>query len=234
MPSIAKVILFFSSAKATAISVGLLGFCMSTTWFHASMDCAAGASNATFENGSATITVGLFDLISERKSCPSIGRDPEFFKVFAELGEIGPAPQILHVLCVLLLVLCLVSSCGSILISLYNSVSNPYETYMGPVGVYVCSSVSACLSFAVLVLFALNVFVNHMPEELVKSLSTLGPLKVRDPQIEMGLGYYLVIPYLALSLLAIGLIYLYQHAAYTHRREQQRPTQDAPKEIMMY
>ena len=63
------------------------------------------------------------------------------FAVFTELGNVGTAPQVLHGLVVMLLALCLLASCGSILIALYNSVSNPYETYMGPIGIYVCSSV---------------------------------------------------------------------------------------------
>lgn len=60
-----------------------------------------------------------------------------------ELVETGNAPVVLYMLAVALLCLCLVFSASSILISIYNSVSNPYETYMGPVGVYVCSSLSS-------------------------------------------------------------------------------------------
>lgn len=52
------------------------------------------------------------------------------------------APVALHGLVLCLLVLSLVFSAGSILIALYNSFSNPYETYMGPTGIYVCSSLS--------------------------------------------------------------------------------------------
>lgn len=58
------------------------------------------------------------------------------------LVEIGSTPLVLHALVVSLLVLCLVFSAANILISIYNSVSNPYETYMGPVGIYTCSSLS--------------------------------------------------------------------------------------------
>ena len=80
MPSSTKILYFFSSALASSISVGLLGFSLSTTWTHGTMDCAADAANATFGNGTAAITVELFDLISERTSCPVIGRAPEPFQ----------------------------------------------------------------------------------------------------------------------------------------------------------
>ncbi|CAL8282690.1 unnamed protein product [Merluccius merluccius] len=232
MPSTTKVLHFFCSALATSVSVGLLGFSMSTSWSESSMECTE--QNTAYGNGSAMITMALFDLISARSFCPVLGQDPEVFKAFPELAKVGGAPQILHGLCVLLLVLCLVCSAGSILISLYNSISNPYETYMGPIGIYACNAGSACLSLLVLIVFALNVHVTGMPEGLARSNSKVIPVDVRDTQTQMGLGYFLVIPYLALSLLATGFIYLYQHAAYTHRREQQKPTEDAPKEIMMY
>ena len=62
--------------------------------------------------------------------------------MFEVLGKLGGAPLVLHVLSVALLVVCMLCSVLSLLISLYNSVSNPYETYMGPVGFYACSSLS--------------------------------------------------------------------------------------------
>ena len=80
MPSANKILYFFSSALATSISVGLLGFGMSTTWTHATMECAADMANVTFGNGSATITLDLFELVSVRRSCPVIGRAPETFQ----------------------------------------------------------------------------------------------------------------------------------------------------------
>lgn len=58
------------------------------------------------------------------------------------LGIIGGSPLALHALVLCLLVLCFLFSAVSIIISLYNSVSNPYETYMGPVGIYASSSIS--------------------------------------------------------------------------------------------
>lgn len=62
--------------------------------------------------------------------------------VFQSLGKVGGAAVALHGLVVVLLVLALVASAGSIIVTLYNSASNPYETYMGPIGLYVCSGLS--------------------------------------------------------------------------------------------
>ncbi|XP_040885216.1 clarin-3 [Toxotes jaculatrix] len=231
MPSTTKTLYFMSSALMTAISVGVMGYGMSTQWAKMTMECARGGSGLF--NGTAIITLELFNGNLDRAFCPSFGSIDDF-QVIPKLMETGVTPVALYTLVLCLLALCLLFSACSILISLYNSVSNPYETYMGPVGVYTCSSLSACLSFTVLIIFVVNVNVTSMAEDLVENFSEAIPVDLRNKSTEMQLGYYLVIPYTVLSLFAIALIYMYDHAAYKHRREQQRPTEDAPKEIMMY
>ncbi|XP_070783791.1 clarin-3 [Enoplosus armatus] len=231
MPSTKKTLHFLSSALVTSISVGVMGYGMSTQWARTAMECTAAGSS--FTNGTAEITLELFAGYMNRTFCPLFGGyDP--FKVIPKLTETGVTPLVLHVLVLCLLAICLLFSAGSILISLYNSVSNPYETYMGPAGVYACSSISACLSVVVLIIFVVNVNLTNMAEDLVENFADAIPVDLRNKSSKMLLGYYLIIPYTVLSLLAIALIYMYDHAAYTHRREQQRPTEDAPKEIMMY
>lgn len=89
------------------------------------------------------------------------------------------------------------------------------------------------MSVLVLIIFVVNVNVTSMAEDLVRNLDSI-PVNLQRKSSEMQTGYYLLIPFSVLSLLAIAFIYMYEHAAYTHRREQQRPTEDAPKEIMMY
>ncbi|KAL6094842.1 clrn3 [Pungitius sinensis] len=232
MPSITKSLYFISSALLTSISVAVLGFCMSTEWAKTAMECTRNGSS--FSNGSAVVTLGPFATGKmNRIFCPLFGSQDDF-NIFQRLADLGVAPFVLHIVVVCLLVLCLVFSGGSILISLYNSVSNPYETYMGPIGLYVCSSLSAFFSFLVLLIFALNVTLTSMAEDLVQSFANPLLAQFRNKTSEMQLGYYLVLLHTGLSLFVVALIYFYDHAAYTQRREQQKPTEDAPKEIMMY
>ncbi|XP_026207753.1 clarin-3 [Anabas testudineus] len=228
MPSIQKMLFFISSALVTAVSVGLLGYGMSANWATTTIECARSGSGHF--NGSAKITMTLFNGTVLRTFCPFGGSDR--FDVFPALTTKGGTPIALHGLVLCLLGLCLLFSACTILISLYNSVSNPYETYMGPVGIYTCSSLSACFSFAVLIIFFVNVTVTNMAQDVVMSFA--GVVDLGDKSSNMLQGYYFVIPYTVLALFDIALIFLYDHAAYTHRREQQRPTEDAPKEIMMY
>ncbi|KAF0025583.1 hypothetical protein F2P81_022464 [Scophthalmus maximus] len=225
MPSITKTAHFTCSAFVTALSVGVMGFSMSTEWAQTSMECASGGSG--FFNGTAVITLELFAGNLNRSFCPLFGSIDSF-------KEIGATPVALHAIVLCLLALCLLFSAGSILLGLYNSVSNPYETYMGPMGVYVCSSLSACLSVVVLVVFLVNVSVTDLAEDLVETFSGSIAVDLKNKTSKMRLGYYLIIPYTVLSIAALALIYMYDHAAYKHRQEQQRPTEDAPKEIMMY
>ncbi|XP_017289590.1 clarin-3 [Kryptolebias marmoratus] len=230
MPSMTKTLYFLLSALVTAISVGLLGFAMSRKWSHTTMDCAPIGSDLF--NGTAVIKMTLFNGMFHRDSCPSFGSTASF-DVFPLMGKTGGTAVVLQVLTVGLLALCLLFSAVSILISLYNSVSNPYQTYLGPVGVYTCSSLSACLSVVVLIIYVLNLGVTNTPEDMV-IIGYDVEVELRNKSLDMQVGYFLVIPYTVLSLAAVFMIYMYDHAAYTQRREQERPTEDAPKEIMMY
>ncbi|KAM6963525.1 clarin-3 [Tautogolabrus adspersus] len=231
MPSLKKILHFMFSALVTAISIGILGFAMSAQWSTTTVECSTLGS--VLFNGSAVLKMGLFSGHAERISCPRFGGDADFM-VFPKLVETAGAPVILHGLVLGLLSLCLLCSACSILISLYNSVSNPYETYMGPVGMYACSSLSACVAVVVLILYVVNLLATAMVEDVVQSFAANIPAEMRNKRAEMHVGFYLLIPYIVLSLVAIALIYTYDHAAYTQRKEQQRPTEDAPKEIMMY
>lgn len=227
MPSRQKTLYFMACACSTAIAAGLLGFAMSQSWAVTRLECDRG--DDTF-NGTAVITWELFTGFYQRQSCPLIGTYSEI-NVFSELSG---APVALYGLVVLCLVVCLICSALSILIALYNSVSNPYETYMGPMGVYVCNSISACLSVVVLIFYAVTITATNITLQVVWNYAQGVPVSTRGDGEEVKLGYFLVIPYMVLSLAGIGVVYMYDHAAYTQRREQQRPTEDAPREVMMY
>ncbi|XP_030631909.1 clarin-3 [Chanos chanos] len=229
MPSVLKVFHFSCGALLNAIGVCILGYGMSTYWVQSEMQCST-FSTENF-NGSATVKLGLFNGSMDRRSCPGFDTR-ESVSVLKALTEIGASQIALHALAVGLLILALVCSAGSILVTLYNSISNPYETYLGPLAVYACSGLSACLSLLAIVLFVSNVYVGGVASKLVKDVPV--DLYVRNENIHLQVGYYLVLPYIVVNLLAILVIFLYVHAAYTHRREMEKPTEDAPKEIMMY
>uniref|UniRef100_A0A672RBX9 Clarin-3-like n=1 Tax=Sinocyclocheilus grahami TaxID=75366 RepID=A0A672RBX9_SINGR len=135
MPSSKKLTHFLSSAALCAAGVAVLGFGMSTNWAQANMDCAPIDSEEF--SGSSSLQIGLFNGTETKIACPRID------KLGVNVpGKLAGAPIILHALVVILLALALLGSAGSILVTLYNSFSNPYQTYMGPIGLYTCSGLS--------------------------------------------------------------------------------------------
>lgn len=76
MPSMKKTLHYLSSALATSISVGVLGFSMSQQWAKTTMNCARGGTS--FFNGTAVIVLALFDGDSNRTFCPSFGSPDDF------------------------------------------------------------------------------------------------------------------------------------------------------------
>ncbi|XP_016314050.1 clarin-3 [Sinocyclocheilus anshuiensis] len=230
MPSSKKLAHFLSSAALCAAGVAVLGFGMSTNWAQAAMDCAPIDSEEF--SGSSSLQIGLFNGTETKIACPRIDKLGVNVPVFERLGKLAGAPVILHALVVILLALALLGSAGSILVTLYNSFSNPYQTYMGPIGLYTCSGLSVCVASLALILYVANAYVGKMFQTLVKADEA--NVKLKDPKITLQVGFFLLIPYIGVNLLAILVVYLYVHAAYTRRKEQEKPTEDAPKEIMMY
>ncbi|XP_042624178.1 clarin-3-like [Cyprinus carpio] len=230
MPSSKKLAHFLSSAALCTAGVAVLGFGMSTDWAEAVLDCAP-IDSGEF-SGSSSLQIGLFNGTETKIACPRIDKLGVKVPVFDRLAKLGSAPVILHTLVVILLALALLGSAGSILVTLYNSFSNPYQTYMGPVGLYTCSGLSVCVASLALILYVSNAYLGEMFQTLVKADEA--NVKLKDPQITLQVGFFLLIPYISVNLLAILVVYLYVHAAYTRRKEQEKPTEDAPKEIMMY
>lgn len=67
---------YLSSTLVTAIAVGVLGYGMSTEWATASMDCARNKNDSS--NGTAVVTLELFDGTLERFDCPFTGKPDDF------------------------------------------------------------------------------------------------------------------------------------------------------------
>ncbi|KAF4106325.1 clarin-3 [Onychostoma macrolepis] len=230
MPSVEKLAHFLSSAGLCAAGVVLLGYGMSTDWADAVLDCAPPGSELF--NGTSSLKTGLFNGTETKIRCPRIDSPGKPVIMFDRLAKIAGAPVILHALVVILLALALLGSAGSILVTLYNSFSNPYQTYMGPIGLFTCSGLSVCVATLALILYVSNAYLGKMFQTLVKADEA--NVNLRDPTITLKAGFFLLIPYICVNLLAILVVYLYVHAAYTRRKEQEKPTEDAPKEIMMY
>ncbi|XP_065118878.2 clarin-3 [Paramisgurnus dabryanus] len=230
MPSTEKLAHFLSSALLSAAGVAVLGYGMSTDWATSTQDCSPTSSD--FYNGTSKLRIGLFNGSEVKISCPFFDTLGLPVEVFNRLTKMGGAPVVLHVLVVALLAFAILGSAGSILITLYNSFSNPYETYMGPIGLYACSGFSACVAFLALILYVVNIYPVQMFQTLV--LAENNQVKLRQSEADLQIGFFLLIPYIVTNLMSILLVYLYVHTAYKRRKQQEKPTEDAPKDIMLF
>ncbi|KAI4898922.1 hypothetical protein NFI96_015045 [Prochilodus magdalenae] len=228
MPSTRKILHFLSSALLCAAGVGILGYGISTDWVQSTLACAPAGTEEY--NGSAIVQMTLFNSTAKKMQCPGFNSE-EVVKVFDKLGQEDVGAAVLQGLVVGFLALALLGSAGSILITLFNTFSNPYENYLGPVGLFVCSGLSATLAFLALVLYLINVYWIKIA---MKIANDQAKVNLKENGVQLLVGFYLLLPYIGLNLFAILLVYLYVHAAYTRRREQEKPTEDAPKDIMMF
>ncbi|XP_063077103.1 clarin-3 [Engraulis encrasicolus] len=216
MPSLKKTLYFLSSCLCCAGGVAMLGYGMSDVWSTTSVLCKSDNNTA----GAGFVIMGLFSGVIELETCPYI----DTTRPIQVLEQVSGASMALQYIVLGLLVLALFGSAGSILITLYNSISNPYETYMGPMGLYVCSGCSVGLSFLALIFYLCLVHLVDFAVQWIKELAITGDFS--DVKVVMHVGFYMVLPYMAVNLLAILLVYLYVHAAYTEKKAQQKPTDD--------
>ncbi|MGH0128173.1 UNVERIFIED_CONTAM: hypothetical protein FKN15_033893 [Acipenser sinensis] len=92
----------------------------------------------------------------------------------------------------------------------------------------------AIFIFLSIVLFVVNTEVYHLSVEMAENRIGSPNVILSDAKNSIGYSYYLMIPAFFCNLFAIIIVYVYQHANYTQRKEQQRPTEDAPKDVLMY
>lgn len=76
MPSTEKTVYFLSSTLATYISIGILGYGLSTDWAKITMDCAR--SDTKLFNGTVQINYTFFNGIILRDSCPTFESTDKF------------------------------------------------------------------------------------------------------------------------------------------------------------
>lgn len=73
MPSTTKTLYFLSSALVSSISLGMLGYSMSTQWAKMSLVCTGDGGDRLNITATAVITLDLFDGRLVRTYCPSFG-----------------------------------------------------------------------------------------------------------------------------------------------------------------
>ncbi|XP_065408304.1 clarin-3 isoform X1 [Chrysemys picta bellii] len=156
---------------------------------------------------------------------------PAPLPVTAKLGK--TAMKSLNVVIILLLVLSLLSSLMSSGFTCCNTVTNPYQTFLGPIGVYTWNSLSGIFVLLTMILFAANVEANKLSVELASNCA-LSSNQYKDSRNNYEYSYWLMLLIFLLNVATIIIIIFYHRARYSKRKEQERPIENAPRDGILF
>ncbi|XP_012319623.2 clarin-3 [Aotus nancymaae] len=226
MPTTRKTLMFLSSFFTSLGSFIVICAILGTqAWITSTIAVRDSASN-----GSIFITYGLFHGESSQELSHGLA-EPN--KHFAVLGILNNSPQrTLHLVAVLFLVLSLFTSLLSSGFTFYNSISNPYQTFLGPMGVYTWNGLSASFVFVTMILFVANVQSNRLSEELSHLLYPA--VTSRGTTHSYGYSFWLILLVILLNIVTVTIIIFYQRARYQRKQEQRKPMEHAPRDGILF
>ncbi|NWH61702.1 CLRN3 protein, partial [Geococcyx californianus] len=134
---------------------------------------------------------------------------------------------------IVILVLGLLTSLLSSGFTCTNAVSNPYQTFLGPIGVYTWNSLCGILILLTMILFPVNVEGNGLSMELARGCFSLPQTQIKSAHT-YGYSYWIMLLIIFLNISSIIIIYFYDHARYSKKKEQQRPIENAPKDVILF
>lgn len=184
-------------------------------------------------NGSIVITYGLFRGQSTQELAQGLAEPDKYFEVLGKLD--GSSRKTLHWVAVLALCLSLCASLLSSAFTFYNSVGNPYQTFLGPVGVYTWSGLGAGLALLTMALFVGNVQANRLSEDLARALYPLYPSAADTGTTHTyGYSFWLLLLVILLNTVTVVIIVFYQKARHQQRQEQKKPMEYAPRDGILF
>ncbi|XP_055464957.1 clarin-3 [Psammomys obesus] len=226
MPTTQKTLMFLSGFLTSLGSVVVICSILGTqVWITSTIFFTDAISNGTI-----VITYGLFRGTSAQDLNEGL---QDLDKNFEVLGILDNSSQkSLHSVAVLFLVLGLGASVLSSVFTLYNSISNPYQTFLGPVGVYTWNGLSASFVFLTMVLFVGNVESNHLSEKLSQKLYP----DTTNQKVTHSYGYsfWLILLVILLNIVTVVIIIFYQKARYQQKQEQRKPVEYAPRDGILF
>ncbi|KAM3914108.1 clarin-3 [Leptodactylus fuscus] len=230
MPSKQKTLLFFTGFVSSVGSFAIICTCLATTEWVSSKIQFTG-KNYT---GEATVNLGLFwtthsKIIIGGGGLPTPQTGREVFQILMDTNGI----KIIHVIIIILLVISLVSTFLSSATTCLNSVSNPYLTFLGPLGVYVWTAISGIPVLLAMILFAINIEVNKLTKEIAilvdYSDDVLGSV-----QNAYGYSFWLLLLSLFFNAVTVATIFYYQHVRYSQQIEKERPMEAANRDVILF
>ncbi|XP_028727852.1 clarin-3 [Peromyscus leucopus] len=226
MPTTQKTLLFLSGFVTSLGSVVVICSILGTQEWVTSTIVFTDA----ISNGTIVITYGLFRGTSAQDLNEGL---QDLDKNFEVLGILGNSSQkSLHLVAIIFLILSLGASVLSSVFTFYNSISNPYQTFLGPMGVYTWNGLSASFVFLTMLLFVGNTESNHLSEELSQKLY---PDTVNKRTTHTyGYSFWLILLVILLNIVTVVIIIFYQKARYQQKQEQRKPLEYAPRDGILF
>ncbi|NXI33570.1 CLRN3 protein, partial [Sterrhoptilus dennistouni] len=227
MPSRKKTCMF-ASAFCTCVSSFVVVCVVLATpqWVSSEVRFLRTGSNITI-----SLKYGLFTGTCEQFVEAGIQVSQTIFQVADAMSS--SRTRGLNVATIVVLVLALLSSLLSSGFTCTNAVSNPYQTFLGPIGVYTWNAVCGVLILIAMILFPVNVEGNRLSEELAHSCSTSLEAHIGSKHT-YGYSYWIMLLIIFLNVASLIIIYFYDHARYSKKKEQERPIENAPKDVILF
>ncbi|XP_009905410.2 clarin-3 [Dryobates pubescens] len=227
MPSRQKTGMFVSAFFTCVCSFVMICVVLATQHWMSSRIRFSGTNSSV----TVSLTYGLFSGTCEQLFEAGLQVSEENFQVAEHLTS--TTVKSMNIAIIVLMVLSLLSSLLSCGFTCTNAVSNPYQTFLGPIGVYTWNTLCGILAFIAMVLFPVNVEVNSLSVELARVCSSL--LQTHTDSTHMyGYSYWIMLLIIFLNICSIIIIYFYDHARYSKKKEQERPIENAPKDVILF
>ncbi|NXP50487.1 CLRN3 protein, partial [Heliornis fulica] len=227
MPSRKKTAMFASAFFTCICSFVIICVVLGTqNWMSSNVHFSGTSSNST-----VSLTYGLFRGTCEQYVETRLKVSEITFQVTEKLNATKARSTITAI--IVILVLSLLSSLLSSGFTCTNAVSNPYQTFLGPTGVYTWNSLCGIFTLLAMILFPVNIEENGLSVELARAcFPTLQAHS--SSEHTYGYSYWIMLATIFLNIASVIIIYSYDHARYSKKKEQERPIENAPKDVILF
>uniref|UniRef100_A0A8C3CKP6 Clarin 3 n=1 Tax=Cairina moschata TaxID=8855 RepID=A0A8C3CKP6_CAIMO len=227
MPTREKKLMFGAAFLTSVLSFVIICVVLGTQrWISSTVDFSLSNSSSI----SVTITYGLFSGTCASTIQGGVQVSDTNFQV-AEL--LSSTRKGINITIIVLLVLSLLSSLLSSGFTFTNAVSNPYQTFLGPIGVYTWNAIGGFFTLIVMILFAVNVQGNNLSVELAAKCTSTQQNHSRSKH-NYDYSYWILLLHILFSCATIVIIIFYSCARYSKKKEQERPIENASKDVILF
>ncbi|NXS58206.1 CLRN3 protein, partial [Brachypteracias leptosomus] len=227
MPSRKKSTMFASAFLTCVCSFVVICVVLATQHWMTSQVHFSGTNSSS----TVSLTYGLFSGTCELLVDAGLQLSESTFQVADNLRSTGAKAMITAI--IVILVLSLLSSLLSCGFTCTNAVSNPYQTFLGPIGVYTWNSLCGLLTLLAMILFPVNIEENNLSIELSRGCFPSLQRHLSSAHT-YGYSYWLMLLIIFQNIASIIIIYFYDHARYSKKKEQERPIENAPKDVILF